>query len=54
MQAITLRSIVAGVPFVGGSIMEIFNDVAQKRAQERIIQMFDAVKMRLKGLTPER
>jgi hypothetical protein len=54
IQEITLRSIIAGVPFVGGSILEICNGVAQRRQQERLSEVFDAVKNRLHDLGEEK
>ncbi len=54
IQEITLRSAIAGVPLVGSSILELFNGLAQRRQQERLNQVFDAVKNRLHELGEEK
>lgn len=54
IQNIVLRSAVQGVPFIGSSIMEIFNGLAQRRAQERLNDMFDEVKKRLDSVGDEK
>jgi hypothetical protein len=54
IQHITMRSIIAGVPYVGSSILEIFNGLAQRRQQERLNDVFDALKNRLHELGEEK
>lgn len=54
VQNLVLRSIIQGVPFVGSSIMEIFNGLAQRRQQDRLNDFFDAVKNRLHDLGEEK
>jgi len=54
IQNIVLRSVVQGVPFIGSSIMEVFNGLAQRRAQERLNDMFDEVKKRLDSVGDEK
>jgi hypothetical protein len=54
IQTIVLRSVIQGVPFVGSSIMEIFNGVAQRRAQERLNDMFNQMKRRLDSVGEEK
>jgi hypothetical protein len=54
IQNIVLRSAVQGVPFIGSSIMEILNGLAQCRAQERLNDMFDQVKKRLDSVGDEK
>lgn len=54
IQNIVLRSVVQGVPFIGSSIMEIFNGLAQRRAQERLNDVFDEVKKRLDSVGDEK
>jgi hypothetical protein len=54
IQDITLRSVIAAVPLVGSSILEIFNGLAQRRQQERLNDVFDAVKNRLHELGEEK
>ncbi len=54
IQDITLRGIIAGIPFVGGLIAEIFNGLAQQRQQERLNNVFDALRNRLHELGQEK
>jgi len=54
VQEIALRSMIAGVPLVGSSILEILNGLAQRRQQERLNDVFDALKNRLHELGDEK
>jgi hypothetical protein len=54
IQEMALRSVIASVPLVGSSILEIFNGLAQRRQQERLNNVFDAVKSRLHELGEEK
>jgi hypothetical protein len=54
IQNIVVRSVIQGVPFIGSSIMEIFNGLAQRRAQERLNDVFDEMKNRLDSVGHEK
>jgi hypothetical protein len=54
VQEIALRSMLAGVPWLGSSILEMLNGLAQRRQQERLNDVFDALKNRLQELGKEK
>jgi hypothetical protein len=47
VQEIATRSAVSAIPYAGSAMIELFNGLAQRRAQERLNRIFDQMKNRL-------
>jgi hypothetical protein len=54
IQEIATRGAISAIPYAGSAILEILNGLAQRRTQERLNTLFDAVKSRLDSLSEEK
>jgi len=54
IQEIAVRTALATIPFAGSALLEIFNGLAQRRAQERLNDLFGQMRSRLNLLGEEK
>jgi hypothetical protein len=53
VRDIALRTVISAIPYAGGAINEIASGLAQQRVQERLNDVFDAMKERLDAVTED-
>jgi|GEM_PF-2989774 len=54
LAEIAVRTLVAGIPYAGGPILELWNGIAQRRTQKRISVVLEEMKKQLESVEGEK